>query len=253
MMAGVDVMGVAGRFGQFILSTGAVVAEAAGAWADAVFPPRCLGCGRTGSNFCPRCISTLKPVWPPWCASCGRSVPAGEVCADCYLDRLPLTGVRSAAAFEGPLRAAIHGLKYRGRTTAGRTLAALLVDPAASLDLGRRDEVLVAPVPLHQQRQRERGYNQAALLARPLAAALRLPYRAALLARVRPTAPQVGLSRPARRVNVRGAFQAAGVSSVRVLLVDDVVSTGSTLASAAQACLDAGAREVFGVTLARQN
>jgi ComF family protein len=108
-------------------------------------------------------------------------------------------------------------------------------------------------VPLYPLRESQRGYNQAALLARPLAERLDFPYAPGLLARRRQTAPQVGLSRARRRENVRDAFDARpGVEGRVVLLVDDVTTTGSTLASAATACLAAGATRVYALTLARE-
>ncbi|MGH2371189.1 MAG: ComF family protein, partial [Chloroflexota bacterium] len=157
-------------------------------------------------------------------------------CADCRPAPLPLAGVRSVGLFDGPLRRAVHRLKYRGRRSAARPLADLLVAPARAMDLSADGATrpLVLPVPLHSERERERGYNQASLLARPLADLLGLPYEPRLLRRVRPTASQVGLSRRQRRQNVRGAFGAeAGVAGRDILLVDDVTTTGSTLGSAA--------------------
>ena len=230
--------------------------EATEAWLDAIFPPRCAGCGRTGSHFCARCVAALRPVRPPWCASCGRSIPAGDFCPDCRLDRLPLAAARSAALFDGPLRHAVHQLKYRGRRSAARALAHLLLAPARSLAAAGIDlaPAVVVPVPLHPARERERGYTQAALLARPFAEALGLTCEAGLLRRVRPTPPQVGLSQRQRRLNVRDAFAAApGVAGRLILLVDDVTTTGSTLGSAAQACLRAGAAQVCAVTLGRES
>jgi ComF family protein len=228
-------------------------ADALGAWLDVVFPPRCAGCGRLGSHFCAACARSLRPVKPPWCDSCGASVVAGARCADCRLDPLPLGAVRSAGAFEGPLRQAIHRLKYRGRRAAAPRLADLLRAPFALLPLdgAHPSDPVVVPVPLHGERERERGYNQAALLARPLAAHLGLRYEPRALRRVRPTATQVGLPRPQRRDNVRGAFVAGGVRGWPIVLVDDVTTTGSTLGSAAEACLAAGAQGVLAVTLAR--
>ena len=156
----------------------------------------------------------------------------------------------------------MHRLKYRGRPAGARVLADLLLPLAAGMagagaragaPPGGGPPLLVLPVPLFPARERERGYNQAALLARPLAARLGLACRTDLLRRRRETAPQVGLSREQRRQNVRGAFVAGPeVAGRTVLLVDDVTTTGSTLGSAAGACLAAGASGVRAVTLARE-
>ena len=200
-------------------------------------------------------MTRIEPVPGPWCASCGATTARGGVCGDCAEDRLPLDAVRSAGLLRGPLRRAVHRLKYAGRETAGRALASLLVQPAAAVGavtaVTAGADVVVVPVPLHAERERERGFNQAQVLAAPLAEALGLELRRTVL-RVRATPSQVGLSRPQRRVNVRGAFAAAErVNGQVVLLVDDVTTTGSTLGSAAAACREAGAAAVYGVTLAR--
>ncbi|MGI8423036.1 MAG: ComF family protein [Chloroflexota bacterium] len=224
---------------------------------DAIFAARCVGCGRIGAHFCARCVARVEPVPPPWCDSCGATlrgaVPgaAPARCADCRRDPLPLAGVRSAGLLKGPLRRAVHRLKYGGRTAAARALAEAMGRAVASLGPLPAETVLV-PVPLHPSRLRERGFNQAERLAAPLAAATGLPLRPAVL-RVRATPSQVGLSRAARRVNLRDAFAAAAeVSGATVLLVDDVITTGSTLGSAAAACRAQGARAVYAVTLARE-
>jgi ComF family protein len=232
-------------------------AAALAALLDAVFPPRCIGCARTGAHFCPTCVASIKPVSGPWCASCGRTLAAAisGLCAVCYLDPLPLVAVRCAGLLEGPLRVAIHRLKYRGRTAGARALAELLVTPARSslAAVAVPSAVMVVPVPLHAMRQRDRGYNQAALLAEPLAAALGSAYDPGALRRMKATPSQIGSNLRQRRENVRGAFSALpAVRGRTVLLVDDVTTTGSTLGSAAAACLDAGAAEVHAVTLARE-
>jgi ComF family protein len=169
---------------------------------------------------------------------------------DCRADRLPLDAVRSAGLLDGSLRRAVHRLKYRGRTNAAPALASLLQNAVASIGQ-LPHETVVVPVPLHAARRRERGFNQAEALAAPLAAALRLPLKPAVL-RIKETASQVGLSRAARRANLRDAFAATeALAGASVLLVDDVVTTGSTLGSAAGACRAQGARAVYAVTLAR--
>ena len=162
--------------------------------------------------------------------------------------------MRSLGTLDGPLRRAVHRLKYRGRSGGARTLAGLLVPLAAEMTRNRPSAPpVLVPVPLDPGRERERGYNQAALLARPLAGTLRLTCAPALLRRRRPTPPQVGLSRARRRENVRDAFIAhPDVAGREVLLVDDVTTTGSTLGSAASACRAAGALRVSALTLARE-
>jgi ComF family protein len=217
---------------------------------DTVFPPRCAGCGGVGDHFCAACRAAVEPVPSPWCTSCGATSRAPR-CPDCAADPLPLAAVRSAGLLRGPLRRAVHRLKYGARRTAATALADLLVRPVLELGVLLADAVVV-PVPLHPDRRRERGFNQAEALAAPLATALGRTLRPAVL-RVRATPTQVGLSRAARRTNVRGAFAAAeSLGGRTVLLVDDVTTTGSTLGSAAAACLDAGAAAVYGVTLARE-
>lgn len=185
------------------------------------------------------------------CARCGRplsrSVPA---CATCRRAPFPLQQIRAACAFGGSVRKAIHAFKYEGMFAVAEPLATLLVDnwPAWEQAID-----LVIPIPLHPERERERGYNQSALLVRHLSRQLGLPRDEDVLWRTRHTTPQVGLSVEQRRRNVRGAFAAdsAGVAGKHLLLVDDVFTTGATLASAAGALLARGAQSVRGYCLAR--
>jgi ComF family protein len=255
--------------------------DALDVWLDALFPPRCAGCDRTGAHFCTACAASVKPIRPPWCASCGRTVDGlragghttasarapldggqttssarAPLCLDCRSRPLPLAAVRSAGAFEGPLRKAIHRLKYRGRRGAARSLGDLLLAPAQALRTSWPADgasVLIVPVPLHPRRARERGYNQAALLAAPLASALGWRLDAGALQRVKDTPPLVHLSEVQRATTITGAFAATRrLEDEHVLLVDDVATTCSTLAAAARACLAAGAADVAAITLARE-
>lgn len=185
------------------------------------------------------------------CPHCGYS-PVQVVCENCRRHPLPaaLHSLRSAAWFEGPLRRALHHLKYQRDIPLGDTLAEWL------FALYRREGLaadLIAPVPLSQQRLRERGYNQADLLARPLAEWAGVPYAPRALTRSRHTLSQVGLSAAERRQNVAGAFVAdrRQVAGRQVVIVDDVCTTGATLAACAEALQDAGAAGVWGLTLAR--
>ena len=180
----------------------------------------------------------------PFCPACAPLIERVD---------LPAFGPPIAAAsaflYGGPLAAAIQRLKYAGRTELARPLGALLADYALVFG-GRVDRVV--PVPLHERRLRTRGFNQSALLARPVAEALGVSLDARAIARVRPTRDQASLRREARSHNLRGAFVARAVQRPdRVLLIDDVRTTGATLAEAADALLQGGCVQVQTLALAR--
>jgi ComF family protein len=158
--------------------------------------------------------------------------------------------MRSWLVFEGPIRHALHTLKYRRNVALGDVLAQHLVEYVDALGWSVD---LVVPVPLGRRRMNERGYNQVGLVARPLAAIQGWRYSPQVLARVRETRSQVGLSATERRENVSGAFcaNAALVSEKTILLMDDVATTGATLASCADVLQKAGAQTVYALTLAR--
>jgi ComF family protein len=166
-------------------------------------------------------------------------------CARCRKHPPPYARAQAAFLHGGALSEAIHRLKYEGREELARPLGALF----AACEPPRAD--VVAPIPLHAARLRERGYDQAALLAREAGRRFGLPVRP-LLVRVRPTPQQVGLDRIRRDQNVRAAFRALpGATGVRVCLIDDVLTTGATAAEAARALAAAGAIRVEVRTLAR--
>lgn len=226
-----------------------------GLWAgvDLIFPPRCAGCRAPGARLCAACQSGLTRLAPPWCNHCGLPLRQPGLCGACQADpqRLePLAGLRAAGVFEGALQSALHQLKYQRDAILADTLGEALA--AAPLWADVPDGVIV-PVPLSTERLRERGYNQAGLLARAVAEARGLPLRPEAARRVRHTRSQVGLSVAQRHANVRGAFagQARSVAGRTVLLVDDVCTTGATLAACAAALSDAGASAVWGIALAR--
>jgi len=152
--------------------------------------------------------------------------------------------------FEGPLQRALHRLKYKRDIILADSLAYLLSEAWRAYDFPRG---VVMPVPLSVERLRERGYNQAGLLAQAFAELTHLPYRPAAAARVRHTVSQVKLSAPQRRENVAQAFaaQPRAVLGQTIILIDDVCTTGATLAACAEALRAAGATDVWGFTLAR--
>ena len=220
---------------------------------DLIFPPRCAGCGQSGSLWCPACQASVHVIRDSICSHCGRPLENqrnARLCPACHRSPPEIDGIRSAAMFEGPLREAIHHLKYSGRTSLATPLGALL---SARWQADSPPADTIVPVPLHASRVRERGYNQSVLLAEQLSRASGLPLAESMLTRVRATAPQVTLNAAERKLNVRDAFQASGdaAQGKRVLLVDDVCTTGATLESCSLALRQVGVASVWAITLAR--
>lgn len=222
---------------------------------DVVFPERCVACDVVLSQpktfFCEECAPEVEEIPSVACARCSEpgAHPQG-LCLRCAR-RLP----RFSRAFaplehDGSVARAIQRFKYEGHPELSRPLGALLVRTSAQF-LAVAPEAVV-PLPLHASRYRERGYDQAALLAVEVARLAKRVLRDDGLRRVRPTSRQVGQSDEERAANVAGAFEASpGVKGLRVLLIDDVLTTGATANEAAHALLTAGAVEVQVLTLAR--
>jgi len=174
------------------------------------------------------------------------------LCSQCQKAPFQMDGLRACAFHSGPLRTAIHQFKYEGLRSLAAPLGQLMsrawseLVPVDGLDA-------IVPVPLHPARQRERGYNQASLLARELSRSLHCPVVEDELVRVKATTPQIDLSAEQRRANVQGAFRCTkgSLAGKRVLLVDDVCTTGATLEAAAAALYQAGVVSVWSFTLAR--
>ncbi|HVS87737.1 MAG TPA: ComF family protein [Candidatus Acidoferrum sp.] len=243
------------------------LAEACDAIVSVFFPAGCRICEQLLTRasrvpICGECLASFVPVAEKVCEICGRPVPAAtdterQLCPICReqpgqekriyaFDR-----ARSYAAYDGALVRAILLLKFARMEPLGAWFAERLVEVVKSEGL---EADVVVPVPLHRERERERGYNQADLIARPLAKRLKLPHRAVLLVRTRPRPDKHVLTLEERWESVRGAFATrpgSQVDNLRVLLVDDVMTTGATLDACARALLDAGAKSVIGLTVAR--
>lgn len=229
-----------------------------GAALDLLYPRACAGCGAGAAgderHLCWSCRADLRLIGPPMCSLCGNPVE-GRVdhafrCFHCDEARPHFDRARSAARFDGLMRRLVHDFKYHGALWLAGDLTDLLeACVRAHLDPVAFDAV--SWVPLHALRRRERGYNQAQVLAAALARRLRLP-AVRLLARVRPTLTQTHLTARQRAHNVRAAFVAsAKVRGCNILLVDDVMTTGATASESARALKDAGAAGVAVVTLVR--
>jgi ComF family protein len=223
-----------------------------------VFPSECPACGQLivqlgRGPLCEPCWSSL-PRHQALTCRCGLPLAPGlSSCPRCRRGRQVFAAGCSLGPYEGALRVAIHELKFSGRRRAAARLAELLLESPATLELVATSDVLVA-VPLHPRRLRERGYNQAALLAQELARRAGVACCPDALVRRLDTAPQAGLSAAARRRNVREAFAVrskAKVAGKTVTLVDDVVTTGATALGCGRELVAAGAREVRLLSTAR--
>ncbi|MGH7355764.1 MAG: double zinc ribbon domain-containing protein [Candidatus Rokuibacteriota bacterium] len=229
---------------------------------DLLFPALCpvcaepLGAGRR-DPLCGRCFTAIALLPPPVCDACGLPVAGGDApegraarCAACVGHPPPWEWARSAAAYAGTARDALHGLKFEGKRALARPLGDLIIEPCLGAAGG--DLEAIVPVPLGRGREGARGYNQAALLAERLAHGVGVPVRRRWLARARETAEQSGLGAAARAANVRGAFVASSSAAGRsVVVVDDVLTTGATAGECARALRRAGARRIGVLTVAR--
>ena len=217
-----------------------------------LLPAACLLCEspvptRQGDALvCELCQSRWEPIPPPVCARCGQPAFGDLECRLCAGWGPALERVRSAVWLRGGAREAVHRLKYEGWWRVAEGLAAAMrgLDPLT----GR---VCLIPVPLGPRRLRERGYNQSERIAAALGALADRPVRSDALARRRETRTQTALTPEGRQANVAGAFEARGVAGIACVLVDDVFTTGATLAEAAAALRAAGAERVEAVTFAR--
>jgi ComF family protein len=213
---------------------------------DLLVPVRCAGCGRGETLLCSACGEALRRLRPPLCARCGAPTAwPVERCSECQGRRLAFGSARAAVAYEGPARRLVGAWKERGLRRLDRLLAELVTDVVP-----RPDANALTYVPGDLDRTLWRGTNTAQGLARELATRWELPL-VAPLARARRVAPQRGLDRSARRANVRGAFRVVTPVPTHLVLVDDVYTTGATVAAASTALRGAGARSVQVVTLAR--
>lgn len=222
---------------------------------DLLFPPRCAGCRASGAWFCDTCQTAMyaQRQTGPRCGLCDR--PAHQTpCPVCLGQPPVLAGLRVLGEYTPPLKPAIWALKFGGKRELGRPLGMLLArlwreQPLASVDS-------VVTIPMQRDRQRQRGYNPAEELAASCARALGLPLWRQAVVRTRPAPPQRGLDAAARQANVAGLFACpprlvSEAQGKRVLLIDDVTTTGATLNAVAAAFMAAGATSVWGMALAR--
>lgn len=229
---------------------------------ELVYPPACLVCGaglapRAEADLCLDCERNIRRIEEPTCRRCGAELgpytASSYACQTCRNLGLRFRRAHAAAHFTDTVRELILALKFRRDRLAVRPLIQILLERAEELALGEQvDEVV--PVPLHWFRRRRRGFNQSELFARAVADRLHRPVELESLRRVRPTAPQTQLGFAARQRNLAGAFRVGSPDAFagkRILLVDDVLTSGATCSACAKALKEAGAKTVIVLTVAR--
>ena len=242
-----------------------IAREIVDALVSIVFPAPCRICGAVLTHagllpICEECFGALGPLTGPLCLCCGRPFvsevtleASTRLCLACRKNVYAFEHARSFAPYTEQMVRAIGLLKYERLTRLGQWFAEQLYKVIQS-DSDLQSADVIVPVPLHPARRRERGYNQAELIAKPLARRLGTPLGTYLLVRTKPRPPRLLLSRRERWLTVRGAYEmrrGAQVDNLRVLLIDDVFTTGATLDACARALKKAGAKNVMGLTVAR--
>lgn len=223
-----------------------------------LFPRRCVGCGGFGAYFCPSCQQKIKIFKKTSCPVCAKSAVSGKTHLKC-LRGYDLNGLINVFYYEKTVKKALLKLKYKYVTDLAEELIDLTAEALRSFGLSELfalgPKLKLVPVPLHPRRQRLRGFNQSALLGSLLAAKFQWQFSDSLLARRKHTKPQVKLKGEERQQNVKGAFvfspEVSFDKQQRILLFDDVWTTGSTMKECGRVLKAAGAKEVWGLTLAR--
>ena len=221
---------------------------------DLFFPADCKVCKELliwNENYiCKSCFDKIEPIKPPLCIKCGKRIPGGIICLSCRSRRIYFEKARSYGGFSGVLKEAIHLLKYDKKLILADKLANLM---DGTLDLFEAEFHYLLPVPIHKKKQKKRGFNQTELFCDFLSKNRGIPVLSGLIKET-DTPQQVGLDHIARMQNVKGSFRWKGdkrqIEGKRLLLIDDVMTTGSTVNECSQILMVEGAESVYVLTLA---
>lgn len=228
---------------------------------DLLLPPACLLCGQRldpdgkDPSLCDDCLASMSSLGEAYCRRCAQPYPVpyptDHLCGNCLRQPPPYSRVCAVGRYQGGISEAIHRLKYRNQLSLAAPLGRRLAISLLATDAAFRPDLLI-PVPLHPRRLRQRGYNQAMELARPVSRLYATPIDALLLQRTRHTPHQQGLTAAERRRNLRSAFSLTRpVEGRTVLLIDDVMTTGETVRECARTLVAGGATEVRVAVVAR--
>ncbi len=219
---------------------------------DLVFPPHCIGCGVEGALICDSCQSALPGLEPPYCSRCGLPLAEKSLCPKCSYQPPGIDGIRSVFLHEGLAREMVHSLKYGNLKSLAGPLAGFM---RRYLEDNPIPADIIVAVPLHASRLRKRGYNQAHLLAKKLGKSAGIAVCDGALTRARRTPSQVALKASDRSTNMSGAFVCTDdiFSGKRVLIIDDVCTTGSTMDACAEVIKASTPLSIWGLTLSREN
>jgi len=225
---------------------------------DILFPEFCVNCQKEGSYLCPDCFSLIEIFERQYCPFCHSSkvVPDGKTCGNCRKNK-KLDGLFCAVSYENFIvKKIIRQLKYEPFVrNLAKPLSDLVIAHLGSLKKQSFFEnFLLIPIPLYIKRQKFRGFNQSEEIAKELSLSLKIPVNAGALAKIKNTAAQAELNNKERRENIKNVFlcvQPEAIKNKKIVLVDDVLTTGSTMESAAETLKNSGASEVWGLVIAR--
>ena len=235
--------------GTFLTHPAFFVVKALWCLIDWLYPPICAGCGKGGIRWCQECLNkTILLDSMSLCHICSRPVHNTGICQICINHKPDYDMLRSWGVYQGPLRNAMHRLKYERDIALGDTFAIFLIQ---IYNVYRWPVDIVVPVPLSKKRFNERGYNQSAYIALPVSLGINKPLSFRALNRIKETHPQFDLSPAERWQNVNGAFFSNKkiLKGKNVLLIDDISTTGSTINACAKSMKDAGALTVHALTV----
>lgn len=239
-----------------------MIIEALNDVSDVIFPPQCLGCAeilhpQKGKLFCPVCKEKIRFITGDICPVCGTIFPdspaKSHLCGNCLGNKTYFSCARAVVSYETIILHAIHQFKYGNNISVGAWLASFMADFSFP-DVDFTEYSLMIPVPLHIKRLRQRGFNQALILARAIGKKWQIPVNFSLLKRHKFTETQTGMNKTERKQNIKGAFEVRAKENItgkNIIIVDDVYTTGATVNECAKTLLNAGAQKVIVLTLAR--